>query len=176
MTLRSHSGGVIFSITSSLRPGLLSPDVQPDCSRNLQSTAAKQSESFTGSTATVLEPTTGSYFDVELFDSRAASAECAGGHLNTAPQAGACSISKRSTYGAFLYGRRPGQPSSSSLARRVCVQSLATSSFLSSSTSSLKYVNAPGSSHGAEGDGGTAPLAVAGPSVTQCVVSLLPVT
>ena len=35
---------------------------------------------------------------------------------------------------------------------------------------------APGSSFGAEGDGGTAPLAVTGPSVTQCVVSLLPVT
>ena len=34
------------------------------------------------------------------------------------------------------YGRRPGQPSSSSLARRVCVQSPTTSSFLSSSTSS----------------------------------------
>ena len=39
-----------------------------------------------------------------------------------------------------------------------------------------KYVMAPGSSCGAEGDGGTAPLAVTGPSVTQCVVSLLPVT
>ena len=39
----------------------------------------------------------------------------------------------------------------------------------------LKYVMAPGSSFGAEGDGGTAPLAVTGPSVTQCVVSLLPV-
>ena len=35
-----------------------------------------------------------------------------------------------------LYGRRPGQPSSSSLARRVCVQSPTTSSFLSASTSS----------------------------------------
>ena len=35
---------------------------------------------------------------------------------------------------------------------------------------------APGSSCGAEGDGGTAPLAVTGPSVTQCVVSLLHAT
>ena len=34
------------------------------------------------------------------------------------------------------YGRTPGQPSSSSLARRVCVQSPTTSSFLSSSTPS----------------------------------------
>ena len=34
------------------------------------------------------------------------------------------------------YGRRPDQPSSSSLARRVCVQSPSTSSFLSSSTPS----------------------------------------
>ena len=39
-----------------------------------------------------------------------------------------------------------------------------------------EYVMAPGSSFGAEGDGGTAPLAVSFPSVTQCVVSLLPVT
>ena len=39
-----------------------------------------------------------------------------------------------------------------------------------------EYVMAPGSSFGAEGDGGTAPLAVTGPSVAQCVVSLLPVT
>ena len=38
--------------------------------------------------------------------------------------------------GALLYGRRPGQPSSSSLARRACVQSPTTSSFLSSSTPS----------------------------------------
>ena len=54
------------------------------------------------------------------------------------------------------YGRRPGQPSTSSLARRVCVQSPTTSSFLSSSTSFTvirKYVMAPGSSCGAEGDG-----------------------
>ena len=36
-----------------------------------------------------------------------------------------------------------------------------------------KYVMAPGSSCGAEGDGGTAPLAVTGPTVIQCVVSLL---
>ena len=43
-------------------------------------------------------------------------------------------------------------------------------------TDALKYVMAPGSSHGAEGDGGTAPRAVTGPSATQCVVSLLPVT
>ena len=34
---------------------------------------------------------------------------------------------------------------------------------------------APGS-FGAEGNGGTAPLAVTGPSVAQFVVSLLPVT
>ena len=39
-----------------------------------------------------------------------------------------------------------------------------------------KYVMAPGSSFGAEGNGGIAPLAVTGPSVAQCVVSLLPVT
>ena len=38
--------------------------------------------------------------------------------------------------GALLYGRRPGQPSSTSLARRACVQSPTSSSFLSSSTSS----------------------------------------
>ena len=38
-----------------------------------------------------------------------------------------------------------------------------------------EYVMALGSSFGAEGDGGTAPLAVTGPSVAQCVVSLLPV-
>ena len=38
-----------------------------------------------------------------------------------------------------------------------------------------EYVMAPGSSFGAEEDGGTAPLAVTGPSVAQCVVSLLPV-
>ena len=42
-------------------------------------------------------------------------------------------------------------------------------------TDTLKYVVAPSSSYGAEGDGGTAPLAVTGPSVTQCVVSLLSV-
>ena len=35
-----------------------------------------------------------------------------------------------------LYGRRPGQPSSSSLARRVCVQSSTSSNILSSSTPS----------------------------------------
>ena len=39
-----------------------------------------------------------------------------------------------------------------------------------------KYVMAPGSSFGAEGNGGIAPLAVTGPSVAQCVVSFLPVT
>ena len=41
-------------------------------------------------------------------------------------------------------------------------------------TVTLKYVIAPGSSYGAEGDGGTGPLAVTGPSVTQCLVCLLP--
>ena len=35
---------------------------------------------------------------------------------------------------------------------------------------------APGSSYGAEGDGGTAPLAVTGLSVTQCLVCLFPVS
>ena len=42
-------------------------------------------------------------------------------------------------------------------------------------TVTWKYVMAPGSFYGSEGDGGTA-LAVTGPSVVQCVVSLLPVT
>ena len=43
-------------------------------------------------------------------------------------------------------------------------------------TDALKFVKSPGSSCGAEGYGGTAPLAATGPSVCQCVVSLLPVT
>ena len=43
-------------------------------------------------------------------------------------------------------------------------------------TDALKYVMAPGSSYGAEGDGGTAPLAVTGLSVTQCLVCLFPVS
>ena len=40
----------------------------------------------------------------------------------------------------------------------------------------LEYVIAPGSSCGAEEDGGTAPLAATGPSLCHCLVSLLPVT
>ena len=39
-------------------------------------------------------------------------------------------------------------------------------------TDALKYVMAPDSSYGAEGNGGTAPLAVTGLSVTQCLVCL----
>ena len=43
-------------------------------------------------------------------------------------------------------------------------------------TDALKYVMAPGSSFRAEENGGTAPLAVTGPSMAQIVVSLLSVT
>ena len=55
-----------------LRPGLLSPYVQPDCSRNLQSCLGSYNRS---------------YFDGALFDSKGVIAECAGGRPNTAPQA-----------------------------------------------------------------------------------------
>ena len=59
---------------------------------------------------------------------------------------------------SLTYGRRPGQPSSSSLARRVCVQSPTSSSILSSSTSSrisrsMQRPLAP--FEGQRGDGGT---------------------
>ena len=78
-----------------------------------------------------------------------------------------------------LLGALGSTESSSSLARRVCVQSPTASvfSFVEYAfTDALKYVMSPGSSCGAEGNGGTAPLVVTGPSVALFVVSLLPVT
>ena len=65
-----------------LRPGLLSPYVQQDCSRNLQCSL----KVLLARTAAVLEPTTGSHFDVALFDSRAVIAERGGGRPSTALQ------------------------------------------------------------------------------------------
>ena len=66
-----------------LRPGLLSPYVQQDCSGNLQCSL----KVLLARTADLLEPTTGSHFDVALFVSSAVIAECGGGRPCTAPQA-----------------------------------------------------------------------------------------
>ena len=56
--------------------------------------------------------------------------------LNRVPSAGWATGGTLSASTSSTYGRRPGQPSSLSLTRRVCVQSPTSSSFLSSSSSS----------------------------------------
>ena len=74
---------IAFRCHQDCSPLTCNQTVQETCKAQLQSSL----EVLLVRTATVLEPTTGSNFDCALFDSRAAFAECAGGHPNTAPQA-----------------------------------------------------------------------------------------